>query len=388
LSASVVRVDLRRLARRAWSRRWVLLRFHGAVVALAVAAVLLLPRWYTSTATLVPAPSDGMSLDFAGLGAGIGGASLSLGGAPTPQDQLQMVLHSRAVADSIVNRFALVERWKLKRRQQARDRLAEHTTITTPKEGQVVIAVEARSGTLARDLAAAFTEYAGTEGVRLKTSLASERRLYLEARLRSLEADILVASRKTREFEERHGAVALPEQTKETMDAAGTLQAQVALLETELAAARRYFTDQTPQVSLLRERINELRRQIDRLARQGGTMLIKGADLPALKQEYVQLTREQMSLTAVSELLRRVYEQARVEESNPVPTFSVLDAADLPERHSRPKRAVTVALALALAIAGSLGVLQWQEMRDATASRTATDGEAPADPDSPAWRAA
>src|SRR5207249_9796235 len=143
---------------------------------------------------------------------------------------------SRAVADSIINRFDLVRRWDLKRRDRARERLAEHTTVTTPKEGQVVVAIEARTPILARDLAAAYGSYAASEGVRLKTSLAAQRRLYLEARLRELERDIELASVRVREFEEKNGAVALPEQTKETMSAAGALQAQVALLETELAA--------------------------------------------------------------------------------------------------------------------------------------------------------
>src|SRR5207249_8878943 len=94
-----------------------------------------------------------------------------------------------------------------------------------------------------------------------------------------------------------------------------------------------------------------------------GTTLLKSTELPALKQQYLQLTREQMSLTEVSELLRRVYEQARVEEANPVPTFSLLDAAELPEHHSRPKRALTVAIALALATLSSLGYLEWRENR-------------------------
>lgn len=388
---AALRWDLARLARRAWSQRLALLRFHAVVAVLAIGAVFALPRWYSSSVTLVPAPSDGLSLDFSGLGAGLGGA-LSLGGAPTPQDQLKMVLTSRAVSDSIVTRFALVRFWKLKRLQQAREKLGENTTITTPKEGQVVVAVEAKSPTMARDLAAAYASVAAAEAVRLKTSLAADRRRYLEGRLNDLESDITAASRRVRAFEEQHGAVALPEQTKETMEAAGTLQAQVALLETELAGARRYFTDQMPQVAVLRDHIAELKRQIDRIARHGGTMLIKSDDLPALKQEYVKLTREQMSLTAVSELLRRVYEQARVEESNPVPSFSVLDAADLPERHSRPKRALTVVLALALSAAGSLGALQWQEMKSRRAARPAGEDTPASDViptgDEPARRAA
>jgi uncharacterized protein involved in exopolysaccharide biosynthesis len=386
-------VDLVRLARVAWRERKLLLRFHAAVAVLAVGIVLLLPRWYSASVTLVPAPKDGLSLDFSGLGAGLGGTSFSFGAGPTPQDQLKMVVMSRAVSDSLITRFDLVRRWKLKRREQAREQIAERVRVVTPKEGQVIVDVEARTPELARDMAAAYAHFTASETARLKTSLAGQRRLYLEARLRDLEREIVLAGEQVRSFEEKHGAVALPEQTKETMDAAGTLQAQVALLETELAAARRYFTDEAPPVAVLRDRITELNRQVNRLARQGGTLLIKGADLPALKQEFVRLSREQMSLTAVSELLRRVYEQARVEEANPVASFSLLDAADLPERPSRPKRALTVLIALGLSAASSLAWLQWREMRAgaataATIAPSAAAAERTAEPDSETRRAA
>lgn len=106
-------------------------------------------------------------------------------------------------------------------------------------------------------------------------------------------------------------------------------------------------------------------------------MRVKGAALPALKQQYLALTREQASLTAVSELLRRLYEQARVEEANPVASFSILDAAELPERHSRPKRAVTVVLALALCAAFSVAWMWWRESGGA-ASGAAAEAPAPA----------
>lgn len=356
------RLALPALAAAAWRRRVTLLRFHALVAVLAIGVVFVLPRWYASSVTLVPAPKDGLSLDLSGMGAGIGGAALSLGAGPTPQDQLKMVVSSRAVADSMLDRFDLVRRWDVKRRTNARERLAERTTVTTPREGQVVVAVEAETPALARDMAAAYATFAGSETVRLKTSLAAQRRHYLEARLADLEREIQLAGARVRAFEERHGAYALQDQARETMDAAGQLQAQVALLETELAGARRWFTDASPEVRTLRDRIAALEHQIDKIASRGGTMLIRGQELPAMKQEYVRLTREQMSLTAVSELLRRFYEQARVEEANPVPTFSVLDAAELPERHARPRRGLTVAVAMLLAMAGSLAWLQWREV--------------------------
>lgn len=361
-------VDLPALAAALWRRRVRLLALHAAVAVLAVGIALVLPRTYVASVTLVPAPEDGFTFDLDGLG-GVPGATLGFGG-PTPQEQLAIVVGSRAVADSMVTRFDLVRRWNVARREQARERLARATTMTTPKQGQIVVAAEARTPALARDFAVAYAELAASESNRLATSLAAQRRRYLEGRLAELETEIAAASARLREFEERHGAVALPDQARETMAANAQLEAQAALLETELAAARRYFTDRSPQVQALRDRIAELRRQTERVARQGGTLRPRGVDLPALKQRHLALGREQASLLAVGEVLRRLYEQARVEEANPVPSFSVLDAAELPERHARPRRGLVVALAVALCAAGSCAWVALAESRRANAPDT------------------
>jgi uncharacterized protein involved in exopolysaccharide biosynthesis len=364
---SVWRFDPARAARLLWARRRWLLRGHLAVGALAAAVMLLLPRWYASSVALVPAPRDGLALDLTGTAGLMSASGLGLGLQPTPQDHLRMVLKSRAVSDSLVDAFDLRARWGLRRREQARERLAEHTTITTPRDGQVVVEVEARDPALARDLAAAYARFAAREGIRLKSSLAAQRRVYLESRLAELERELGLASERLQRFEETNRALSLPDQARQAVDAYGTLRSQMVLLETELAAARRYFTEQSPEVVSLRDRIAELERQLRRMAHEGGAFLPKGEDLPALRQRYLELVREQASLVAVGEVLRRVYEQARVEEANPVPTFSILDAAELPERHSRPRRGLTVALALALAAAGSVAWVLWRDGRSAGA---------------------
>ena len=153
--------DLPALAGALWRCRVRLIALHVAVIALAIATVLVLPRWYVSSVTLVPAPGDGLALDFGGLPSALPGASLNLGG-PTPQDQLAMVVGSRAVADSLVTRFDLVRRWDLERREQAREQLGRVTTVTTPKQGQLVVAVEARDPAFARDLAGAYASFAAS----------------------------------------------------------------------------------------------------------------------------------------------------------------------------------------------------------------------------------
>jgi capsule polysaccharide export protein KpsE/RkpR len=255
----------------------------------------------------------------------------------------------------MVHRFDLVKRWELKRRDQAREQLAASTAFITPREGHMIITVEAETARLAQEMAAAYATLSARESARLRTSLAAQRRQYLEVRLAEIDREAALAASRMRAFEERHGAVSLPDQARETMSAGAQLQAQVAMLETELAAARSYYTDRSPQVQILRERIAEMKRQVERLARQGGTMRVAGTDLPALKQEFLHLTQEQVSLAEVSAALRRLYEQSRVEEANPVPSFAVLDAAELPERHAGPKRALTLAIALTLCTAFTTG---------------------------------
>jgi tyrosine-protein kinase Etk/Wzc len=351
------RLDARRLARLAWAHRLDLLRVNAVVAVVAVAVVLLLPCWYTSSVTLVPAPGDAATPDFTGAAAMMASRSLSLDAGPTPQDQLKMVVTSRAVADSVIRRLDLATQWRVKGLDRTRERLADHTNITTPKQGQLIVEAEAQSPKLARDMAVAYTDFAASEGRRLKQSLATQRRIYLDARLAELEREITTASAAVERFEQVHKMVALSDQTRETMDAAGLIQTQAALVQTELVAARRFFTEQSPEVAVLRDRLGELNRQMRELTSHGGTLLLKSDDLPALKQDYLKLTREQQSLMAVSELLRRVYEQARVEEANPVPMFSVLDAAEVPELRSSPRRGLTVAIALALSLSASLGIL-------------------------------
>ena len=356
-SASLIRLDARHLAKLAWRHRGDLLLLNGIVAILAIAVVLLLPRWYTSSVTLVPAPGESATPDFTGAAAMIASRSLSLDAGPTPQDELKMILTSRAVADSVIRRLDLGARWRIRGLDRVREELARHTNLTTPKQGQIIIETEARTALLARDLAVAYSELGASEGRRLKQSLAMQRRVYLETRLAELEHEIGAASAQVQGFEQAHRMVGLPEQMRGTMDAAGLIQSQAAMLQTELASARRYFTDQSPEVTVLRDRLDELKHQLRELTSHGGTLLIKSDDLPAAKQQYLKLTREQQSLLAVSELLRRVYEQARVEEANPVPMFSILDAAELPERHSRPRRGLTVAMALALSLTATLGLL-------------------------------
>jgi len=69
---------------------------------------------------------------------------------------------------------------------------------------------------------------------------------------------------------------------------------------------------------------------------------------PELQLQYERLGREVQAAQEVYLTLKRQYEEARVEEVNDTPVFTVVDSAVTPVRHSRPRRGLSVILALVL----------------------------------------
>src|SRR5439155_25788797 len=203
--------------------KW-LLRLNITAAALITGVVLLLPRWYEASAALVPLPGAGGWLDLGGTGIPLGSMSVSLGPQPTPQDELRMVVESRALADSVIHACRLRERLRTRRMDEARKKLADCTHVTTPREGEVIVSVEARSPQLALERANSYARYAISESVRLKSSLALQRRAYLQARLRQIDQEITEAGDRLRSFEEQHGAISLPDQMHASLDATAAMQ--------------------------------------------------------------------------------------------------------------------------------------------------------------------
>jgi uncharacterized protein involved in exopolysaccharide biosynthesis len=70
--------------------------------------------------------------------------------------------------------------------------------------------------------------------------------------------------------------------------------------------------------------------------------------------EYARLLRNLKVQEAVYELLTQQYEQAKIMELKDTPTVQFLDEAGVPEKKSRPKRALIVAFALVLSLCANV----------------------------------
>ncbi len=153
---------------------------------------LLLPRTYAATASVVP-PMDMLRRE-AGFGAGLGiGLTPSLReavGVSSIAELYTGLLRSRVVADAIIDRFDLMNVYKVEKRSITRVMLHDNTDVRFSKDSILRITVTDRDPQRAADIANAFVEELNRENRRLSVSQATSKRIFLENRLREIEGKL------------------------------------------------------------------------------------------------------------------------------------------------------------------------------------------------------
>ncbi|GJM44688.1 MAG: hypothetical protein DHS20C21_15300 [Gemmatimonadota bacterium] len=358
--------------------RWRGLVVRTTIVAAVVAVIvsLLLPRWYTATATILP-PSEGggggllqlFSQIGSDLEVGGGRAARRLFGRSQTADVMLGVLQSRNVRGQIVDRFDLVDVYSVPTREHAIRVLLDRLSADTTPEGLMRVSVEDRDGQRAADMANAFLEV--LDDFNRRTSAEDARRTvdFISGVLETNVERRREATDRLREFQETHGAIQIAEQTRATVEALASLQANRMQLEIKAGVLERYASPDNSELRLIRDEITEIDTAIRSLDGTAGTAapdsgmtgapggaLLRLVDLPRLAMEFADMKREVLVQETVYEFLTAQYEQARIQETRDQQTIQVLDVAVPPIRKSRPRRSLIVVLTTFLAAIGATGI--------------------------------
>jgi uncharacterized protein involved in exopolysaccharide biosynthesis len=312
---------------------------------------LLLPKYYESTATLLPQieGKDGGGLG-ALLAAGGAAASQSMGivvpGLPTSSTDIFIaILKSRVMADDVIRQFNLLSLYKAKNMQDARDALEAATKITLNKEKVIKITVEAKEPQLAADMANFYASNLDRLNRTLNVTKAGENRKFLERHMAETQVSLQKAEESLRDFQTKNRTVAVEIQAKAMIEAVATLQGQIAAQEVQLQVMGTYLSPDNPEFARVRSGIEELKRQV-RLLELGKNEKTGIAPerqqhgmthVPALALEYGRLMREMKVQETVFTLLTGQYEQAKMAEARDNPTVQVLDPGVPADRKSRPR---------------------------------------------------
>jgi uncharacterized protein involved in exopolysaccharide biosynthesis len=162
------------------------------IIAATVAWSLVITKTYRATTSIVPPMDSVQGGDLGAAGSLLGGAegallrkAMSTG---SPTDMYVGILKSRAVLDTIVDRFNLAQvygcpdcKWA------AVNRLRTNTDIKVGEEGIVEISVVEEDPNRAAAIANAYVEELDRQNKRLSAGQATSKRQFLENRLKEIE---------------------------------------------------------------------------------------------------------------------------------------------------------------------------------------------------------
>jgi uncharacterized protein involved in exopolysaccharide biosynthesis len=330
------------------------------VVGLAALGIsFAVPPTFTATVKFLP-PQQQQSAAasmLASLG-GLGGLAGAAAGLKNPADQYLAFMKSNSVQDELIERFKLQERYETKFKDDTRNELTQNTRASSGKDGIITIQVDDKDPKFAAELANAHVDELQKLLARLAVTEAQQRRAFFEKQLTQVKEKFTEAEQALRAT--GVSSSVLKSNPTSALAAVAGLKAQVTAQEVKVGAMRGYLAETAPDFKQAMTELANLRAQ---LAKQE-------KDEPAAaagQGDYVAKFREFKYQETLFELFARQFEMAKVDESREGAVIQVLDAAQPPERKSKPKKALIAIIAtLAAGFALLLFVFIRQAMRNAS----------------------
>ena len=345
--------------------KWLLLGLPFLAAVIAAGFALSIPNIFTAATKILP-PQQNQSAGaaiLAQLGGGIAGFVGGAGGLKNPNDIYIAMLKSRGVADNIVKQFGLMQLWEIdpKYPSDAYDRLARITTITSAKDGLIVIEVEDKDPKRAAEVANSYVENLVRLTNVLAVTEASQRRLFFERQFAVAKDNLSKAEAVARNALQTGGLVKVDDQGRAMVEVTARLRGQIAVKEVQIGAMRTFAADRNPDLLLAQQELASLKRELAKTEGTDGNKLTT-KDLAGHGSDSIRLLRDVKYHEVIFELLAKQYEVAKIEEAKDASTIQVLDRAIAPDRKSKPKRTQIVLLS---ALACAFILVIWAFAREA-----------------------
>lgn len=346
-----------------------------AVGLLALGISFVIPPTYTAKTQFLP-PQQQQSAAasmLASLGS-LGGLAGAAAGLKNPADQYIAYMKSNAVKDALIDRFKLMERYDAKLREDVRKALDTNARIASGKDGLISVEFDDKEPKFAAEVANAYVEELRALMGKLAVTEAQQRRLFFEKQLVKAK-DNLTAAEQALKATGISDSV-LKSNPASAVAGVAALKAQITAQEVKVGAMRGYLAETAPD---FRQAMTELANLRAQLAKQDQADVTGNtAGNGAVHGDYISRYRDFKYHETLFELFAKQYELAKVDEAREGAVIQVLDAAQPPERKSKPKKALIAVIAtIAAGFALLLFVFIRQALRNAgnneeTASKLAT----------------
>ena len=307
---------------------------------------LLLPNIYSTKALILPPQQDQnlMGAMLAQMGGMASVASDILGGGGNQADMYVGILKTDAIKDAIIDRFELLKVYNKKDRISTYGEVDKWVTITSgKKDGIISINVEDKDPKRAAEIANNYVSELQKLMIQMNSTGAGENKKYLAERLGKAKSDLSRAEDAIKRFQSYNKAVDIPEQARGTIKGIADLSGQLAVQEVQLETLRRQFTDSSQEVKSIKRTIEGIKAQIAKYEGKSDNGAIPTVgSIPDLGQQYLRLMRDFKIQETLVELLTKQYEMSSLTESKNTYNIQIIQKARVPDRKSKPKRAIIV----------------------------------------------
>ncbi|HSP89240.1 MAG TPA: Wzz/FepE/Etk N-terminal domain-containing protein [Ignavibacteriaceae bacterium] len=332
--------------------RWFLFLFVFIITASATIYALLSPKWYKASASVLPAEKTDFLGSLGGLSSLVKGFSPSKGLAAltgtTELDRYMAILKSGTMIDDVIKKFNL--RKEYEREDDYYEKVVKeflsNLEIEPQDEGNLLVSVYDKDPQKAADMANYMVEKLNEINTRLSVTNAKANREFIEKRFIQNENDINQLETDMKDFQEKYGVIAVPEQLEATIIAMSEINAELAQKEVALNVIRRTYGENSPMLNQAEIEVEELQKKINILnagtdiSKDGINLIIPFKKAPDMANKYLKIFKDLEIQYKILEFVQPMYEQAKVEEVRNTPSVLILDKAGAPELKARPRGSI------------------------------------------------
>ena len=355
-----------------WKSRKFIFKNMIIVTLSAIIISLLLPKWYASKAVVLS--SGAGQFNFLSSISPIPVADFGLSTINEDINNFIAILQSRTVKEYMVNKFNLIDRYKQRDIEYAIEAFEEKIELEVTEEGTLEITIIDKDPLIAKEMVNEVLFMLDQINQSIGMEAGKYNRKFLENRININKKDLEKAELALKTFQEKTGIIDLVAQLSSTMqmsaqaynsifEAYTALYAKKIETETELAVAKTTLSNNNPTIMQLEKLLNEQTIQLDQLMIRLDEKLqyllsnispaqidtipniefsVSFNTLPSLGLENARLIREVELQSAIQEILIPQFEQAKLEETNNIPTLQIIDKPKVALNKAKPKRSLIV----------------------------------------------
>jgi uncharacterized protein involved in exopolysaccharide biosynthesis len=346
-------IDLAQLWNKLRSRLNLIVGLAAATSVVALVAALLLPAWYSATASLLPPSEEDSGVGLSSLLKDIGVPGVKVPTQSEPADVFLAILRSKRINAEVVRRFDLQKLYGKKYMVDTLKELASHTKFALDDAGIITLRVEDHDPKRAADMANAYLELLDRFNRDSRMTKGRRTREFVGQRLEDTGVQLHDAEERFASYQATHKTPPLSPDAASALSSIAGMYAQREALQVRLGVIEGYTQGANDEALQIRAELSQLDRRLQEVPETGIASL--------------RLLRDLKTMEALRTLLTAQYEQARIQEVRDVPTLEALDVATPPERRSRPQRALLVLTGLMLGIGAGVTLALSERVRPAAA---------------------